>query len=60
MMLRRVEEIFLKSPGCYRGVALKEEMGLYTLRQAKSQKSCRNMAFAPSGSHVADFLYHGE
>jgi hypothetical protein len=32
MMLRRVEEIFLKSLGCYRGVALKEEMGLYTCR----------------------------
>jgi hypothetical protein len=29
------EEIFLKTLGCYRGVALKEEMDLYACRQAK-------------------------
>jgi hypothetical protein len=45
MMLRRVEEIFLKSPGCYRGVALKEEMGLYTLRQAKSREVLSEYGF---------------
>jgi hypothetical protein len=32
MMVRSVEEIFLKSLGCCRGVALEEEMGLYTCR----------------------------
>ena len=45
MMLRRVGEIFFKSLGCFCGFALKEEMGLYTLRQAKSREVLSEYGF---------------